>query len=164
MLKNLARAAAWGLIAALAFLATAALAINISGRDTQYNRSILQMGILGIAGDLNVTATPSGTITTSYQITAGITEVVTIATTGDSIKLPNMALFTSGTPGHSLDIIVANHHATNAVGLFPFASAEVIVNNGSAGAAGAALSIPALKTAECYSVPGTVNTWFCQIG
>lgn len=163
-MKNLSKTAMRALVAGFCFLVPAALALTISGRNSENRNSIFQLGILAISNDLAVTAVPSGSITTAYQITAGLTEVVTVASAGDAVKLPNMAAFTTSAPAHSNDIIVVNHHASNAINMFPFASAEVIVNNGAAGSAGAALSIPALKSAECYAVAGTTNTWFCQIG
>jgi hypothetical protein len=59
-------------------------------------------------------------------------------------------------------MVIVNNTA-NTVGVFPFLATEVIVNNGSAGGAGAVLALPTLKTMECWSATGS-GRWYCTIG
>lgn len=148
---------------ALILVTGAAAALQISGRNSEHNLQILQMGIQAISREEAITAVPSGTITTAYQLTAGMSQVTVVASAGDAVKLPATALvpITVG-PKAGLVMTIVNAHPTNAVNIFPNLSTDVITNNGASAAAGAALSLPALKVAECFApVDGS---WFCQIG
>lgn len=162
-MKKILSTALRAIVAGLCFAVSAALALSITGRDTQFQRSVLQSGISAMTPELSITATPSGSQTTSYQLSAGVSQVVTVASSGDGVRLVSTTAL--GAPTNvdaSLNMIVINAHASNAVNMFPFASTDVIVNNGSAGGAGAALSIPALKNADCWSV--STGKWYCTIG
>jgi len=144
-------------------LASAALALTISGRDTSQQRSISQVGIRALSTDLGVTATASGTQVNSYQITAGFTLVTTVATIGDSVKMPSITAL--GAPTNvdaALNIIIVNNTA-NSMNVFPFAATDVIVSGGAAASAGAAMAVAALKSASCWSATST-GRWYCIIG
>jgi hypothetical protein len=157
------RTALSGSIFALAALATAALAVTITGRNTDLARSIAQVGIAAVSPELNITATPSGNINNSYQLTAGSSLVSVVATTGDAVKLPSTTAF--GAPSNvdaSLNVIIANNGAAVSMNVFPFAATDVIISNGVAGGAGAALSVAKLKSADCWSY--STGLWFCTVG
>jgi hypothetical protein len=162
-MKRFLNSAASGAIFALAALATAAMALQIAGRDSGQSRNIFQVGMAAISTDLGVTATPSGTQANSYQITAGFTLVTTVATIGDGVKMPSITNI--GAPSNldtSLNVIVVNNTA-NSMNVFPFLATDVIVSNGTAAGAGAALAVPALKNADCWSATST-GRWYCTVG
>jgi hypothetical protein len=135
-----------------------AASITITGTDTEHRFQIFQMGIPRITRDEGITATASGSITTSYQLTAGISQVTTVASGGDAVKLPATTP-TSGTTGTGggLMMIIVNGAASNSLNIFPFASADTI----NAGSAGAAYALAAGKTAIC--IAGADAKWYCVL-
>lgn len=125
-------------IAILAGLAVAAtitsgLALTITGTNSENRNSIFEVGILRVARDSAITATPSGSITTSYLLTAGLNRVTTVATAADGVRLPECR-------GGKV-IIVINAAASNAMNVFPYVSTETI----NALTAGTAFSVAANK-------------------
>ena len=66
------RSAAYGAIFALAAFATTATALVIAGRVSTNNRDMFQVGIQAVTPEQGITATPSGTQVTSYQLSAGV--------------------------------------------------------------------------------------------
>ena len=162
-MKRFLNSAAAGAIFALTALTTAALALSVLGRDSSNYRNIVQVGLAATSTDLGVTATPTGTQANSYQITAGFTLVTTSTVGPDGIKMPSITNF--GSPSNldaSINVIIANNTA-NSINVFPFLATDVIVSNGVAGAAGAALAITTLKSADCWSATST-GRWYCQVG
>ena len=164
-MKRLLSSALSGMVFALAAFATVALAVTLSGRDTNLSRSISQVGMAAVTPETGITATPSGTQVTSYQLTAGVSQVTTVATIADGVRLPSLTQL--GAPTNldaSLNVVVINN-AANSLNMFPFTSTDVIVNvtAGTAGGAGAALAVPALKRADCWSISSTAR-WYCTIG
>lgn len=125
------------IVGSLVVAATLAQSLNITGQNTEYRNSIFQVGVLRISRDEAVTATPSGTITTSYALSAGLTQVTTVATAADSVKLP----LTTGQQGGGLVYIVVNATA-NAMNVFPAQAADTI----NALSGGTAFSVAAGKT------------------
>jgi hypothetical protein len=162
-MKRLLNSALSGAVFALAVLVTAALALQITGRDSTNQRVIWQSGIQAVSTELGITATASGTQATSYQLSAGFSLVTTVATIGDGVKLPSITGI--GAPSNvdaSLNVVVVNNTA-NSMNIFPFAATDVIVSNGAAGGAGAALAVGALKNADCWSATST-GRWYCTVG
>jgi len=47
--------------------------------------------------------------------------------------------------------------------VFSFAATDVIVSNGTAGGAGAALAIATLKSADCWASTA-LGRWYCTVG
>lgn len=150
MLKRLLAAA---LAVALTGAMAVAASITITGTNSEWRNSIFQMGIPRITRDESITATASGSITTAYQLTAGISYVTTVASSGDAVKLP----VTTGPFGGGLMMIIINGAASNAMNIYPFQAADTI----NAGSAGAAYSLAAGKMATC--VVGLDAKWFCQL-
>lgn len=156
MLKRLiAGLAAVALTGALAFAAS----ITITGTNSEWRNSIFWVGTLRISRDDSIVATPAGTLANSYQITAGINHVITVASAGDAIKLPSTAVSVSGPPGPSggLQITIINAAAANSLNIFPFAAGDTI----NAGGAGAAYALAAGKVTTCFV--GIDNKWFCNL-
>lgn len=142
-----------GLLSSVATLQGASL--NITGTESRYKNSIFWMGVPRVSRDEAAVATPSGTISTAYQLTAGITQVTTIATTGDAVKLPPTSGGVQGsTPGGGLLMIVINAHASNALQVFPFQAADTI----NAISAGGSISLTAGKTA--MFIVGNDGKWY----
>jgi hypothetical protein len=163
MMKRFLNSAASGAIFALAAMATMAFAVTLTGRNSDRYRSIDQVGMNAVFPELGITATPSGTQVNSYQLTAGVSLVSTVATTGDGVKLPSTTAF--GAPTNldaSLNVVVANNGAAVSMNLFPFAATDIIISNGVAGGAGAALVVAKLKSADCWSF--STGIWFCTVG
>ena len=157
------RSAACGAIFALAALATTATALVIAGRESSQSRNIQQVGMSALTPEQGITATPSGTQVTSYQLTAGISFVTTVATIGDGVKLPSIT--TLGAPTNldgAINVIVVNNTA-NSMNIFPFLATDVIVSNGVAAAAGAALAVGTLKNADCWAST-SLGRWYCTVG
>ena len=162
-MKRFLNSAAAGAIFALAALATSATALVISGRISQNNREIFQVGIAAVTPEQGITATASGTQATSYQLSAGVSFVTTVATIGDGVRLPSITAI--GPPTNldgSLNVIVVNNTA-NSMNIFPFAATDVIVSAGVAGAAGAALAVGTLKNADCWASTA-LGRWYCTVG
>jgi hypothetical protein len=155
------RGAAFGIGIATMLSIQAALAWVIHGRNSEGANEIIQTGISASSVEQAITATPSGTILTSYQLSAGVSQVTTVATIGDGVKMPSVTAL--GPPTNldaSLNMIVINH-TSNSLNIWPFASSDVFVSGGSALGAGAALALPSNKVASCYSV--SIGRWYCQI-
>jgi len=162
-MKRFLNSAACGVIFALAVLATSATALVISGRISQNNREIFQVGIQAMTPEQGITATPSGTQVTSYQLSAGVSFVTTVATIGDGVRLPSITAI--GPPTNldgAINVIVVNNTA-NSMNVFPFAATDVIVSAGVAGAAGAALAVGTLKNADCWASTA-LGRWYCTVG
>lgn len=144
----------------LAVLMTGVLAYgaSITGTDSEHRFQIFWMGIPRITRDESITATASGTITTAYQITAGLNYVTTVASGGDAVKLPITTGPTlgGGTTGGGLQIVIINAGA-NALNVFPFQAADTI----NAGSGGAAYSLAAGKTATFFV--GIDGKWFVNL-
>lgn len=142
-----------GLLSSVATLQGASL--NITGTESKFKNSIFWMGVPRISRDEAITATPSGNITTAYQLTAGISQVTVAASSGDAVKLP---LTTGGvqgsTPGGGLLMIVINGQATNPINVFPAQAADTI----NALSGGTAFSLGAGKTA--MFVVGNDGKWY----
>jgi hypothetical protein len=164
MMKRLLNSALSGVVFALAVLATAALAVTLTGRESSQSRAIYQAGMFAVTPEAGITATPSGTITTAFQLGAGVSQVTTVATIGDAVKLPSMAPGAPTSLDGSLNVVIINNTA-NSMNVFPFAATDVIVNTtaGTAGGAGAAIAVAALKMADCWSIAGS-GRWYCSIG
>lgn len=164
-MKRYLNSAVIGASFALAFVTVlsiqAAFGWVIRGRDSEGANNIVQTGIPAISVEQGITATPTGTQATSYQLTAGLSQVTTSTTGPDGVRLPSVTnLYSPSNLDGSLTIVVANHTA-NAINLFPFEATTLIVSGGVAGAAGAAVSIPTNKVANCYSV--STGRWYCQV-
>ena len=163
MIKRFLNSTAVNAIIATVLATTAALSLQIAGRESGQNRNIFQTGIAASSTDLSVTATPSGTQVNSYQITAGFT-VVTVSTVGpDGVKMPSITAIGSPTNlDASMNIVIANNTA-NSINVFPFAATDQIVSAGVAAAAGAPLVLTTLKSIDCWSAT-TPGRWYCQAG
>ena len=162
-MKRYLNSVAAGAIFALAALGTTALAIQIAGRTSTDQRNIVQVGIAAVSTDQNVTATPSGTQVTSYQITAGATFVTTSTVGPDGVKMPSITGI--GPPTNldaAMNIIIVNNTA-NSINVFPFLATDVIVSNGVAAAAGAPLVVTTLKNADCWGST-VLGRWYCTVG
>ena len=162
-MKRFLNSQAGGLIWLVAALISlqAAFGWPIRGRDSEGAYNIVQTGIPATSVEQGITATPSGTIATAYQLSAGVSQVTTVATIGDAVKLPSVSnLYSPTNLDGSLAMVVANHTA-NSMNLFPFEATTVIVSGGVAAGAGAALAIPSNKMASCYSV--STGRWYCQV-
>jgi len=157
------RSAAYGAIFALAAFATTATALVIAGRVSTNNRDMFQVGIQAVTPEQGITATPSGTQVTSYQLSAGVSFVTTVATIGDGVKLPSITQLGSPTSlDGAINVVVVNNTA-NSMNVFPFLATDVIVSNGTAGGAGAALAVAALKNADCWAST-SLGRWYCTVG
>jgi hypothetical protein len=164
MMKRFLNSAASGVIFALAALATTAFALQISGRNSERQRSIDQVGINALSTDVGVTATPSGTQANSYQVTAGFTYVSVVATIGDAIKMPSTTSFFPPTNvDAALNIIIVNGTA-NSMNIFPFLATEVMNKGGVASAPGALMALAAGQMADCWSTTFAPGKWYCQVG
>ena len=162
-MKRFLNSAAAGVIFALAAVVTTSMALTIAGRVSVNNRDIFQVGIQAATPEQGITATPSGTQANSYQLTAGVSFVTTVATIADGVKLPSITAI--GPPTNldgSINVIVVNNTA-NSMNVFPFLATDVIVSNGTAGGAGAALAIAALKSADCWASTA-LGRWYCTVG
>jgi hypothetical protein len=96
-----------------------------------------------------VTATASGTITTTPVITGSFVNVTTVATAGDSVRLPVAAA--------GVWVVIRNSSATS-MNVFPNSTSEAI--NG--GTAGAALAHGAGKGAVYFAT--AANKWSQVLG
>ena len=135
-----------------------AASINITGTNTEHRFEIFQMGIPRISRDEGITATASGSITTAYQLTAGISQVTTVASSGDAVKLPITTPSTGAVgAGGGLMMIIVNAAASNSMNVYPYQSADTI----NAGSAGAAYALAAGKTAIC--VVAADGKWYCVV-
>lgn len=129
--------------------------LTITGTNSEHRQEIFQVGIPRISRDESITATASGTISTSYQLTAGINYVTTVTTIGDSVKLPSTT--GAGVPsGGGLQIVIINGSA-NSMGVFPFAATDTI----NAGGAGAVYALAGGKTATFFV--GIDGKWFVNL-
>lgn len=158
MKRILERLLAPVLAAALAASVVAiASPLNITGTNTENRASIFQMGVPRITRDESITATASGSISTSYQLTAGISYITTVASSGDSVKLPITTPGGTGPVGGGLQMVIINAAASNSLNIFPFQAADTI----NAISAGSAYALAAGKTAICYV--GIDGKWFCVV-
>lgn len=123
-------------LAALAVIATVSLgfALNITGTNSQFQNQIVKVGLLSAGVDSSIVATPSGSITTSYLLTASINRVITVASAADGVRLPACKA--------GLRVTVINAAAANAMNVFPNVSTETI----NALTAGTALSVVVNKS------------------
>lgn len=108
--------------------------LNITGTNSQNQSMIFKVGLLSAAVDSSIVATPSGTITTSYLLTASINRVITVATAADGVRLPACKA--------GLRVTVINAAAANAMNVFPNVSTETI----NALSGGTAISVAANKS------------------
>lgn len=151
-----------GAISALLASSLTLFALNITGASKEGANSFVFVGVPIIAREEAITAVASGTITTAYQLTAGVSQVTTIATGGDAVKLPVTTgpNLTAG-PGSSIlgsqAYIIINGHASNSLNIFPFQAADTI----NALSGGAAYALAAGKVAECFV--GASGKWYCQL-
>lgn len=130
--------------------------IIITGTNSENRLSIFHVAMLRITRDEAVTATPSPTQANAYQITAGITQVTTVATAGDSLKLP-VTTSAPGTPsGGGLMVIVINGAAANSLNVFPQTGDTI-----NALAANATYAIPANKTVIFFC--GADGKWYTNL-
>lgn len=130
--------------------------INITGTNSEFRNSIFQMGIPRITRDESITATPSGTISTSYQLTAGISYVTTVASSGDAVKLPNTVVGSGAPSGGGMQLVIINA-TSNPMNVFPFQAADTI----NALSPGAAFSLAAGKTATF--IVGIDGKWYVNL-
>lgn len=161
MLKRIAHNAVVAATFAFVFVMSAAVAVTITGRESSFGRSVLQSGIAAQTPELAITASTTQTLPGAYQLTAGVSQITT-ANSNDAVKLPSLTAL--GSPSNldaSLNLIVINNTA-NSIQVFPFASTDVIVSNGAAGGAGAALTLTTLKSLDCWSVSS--GRWYCMQG
>ena len=89
--------------------------------------------------------------------------MTTVATIGDGVKLPSITQLGSPTSlDGAINVVVVNNTA-NSMNVFPFLATDVIVSNGTAGGAGAALAVAALKNADCWAST-SLGRWYCTVG
>lgn len=144
-----------GLIAIGALLALGAAVAwgqglgRLTGTETQWRNSIFQVGMLRLSRDENLTATPSGTVSTSLQLVWGFNRVTTVASSGDGVRLPPCV-------GGRV-VVVANAAAANALNLFPNTSTETI----NALSAGSAFSLAANKMV--IAICGNDGNWYTNL-
>jgi hypothetical protein len=128
-----------------AALAQTTLPPFITGTQDQGKDSIDYIGIQRIAANTALTATASGSITTSQVLNKGYSHFTTVTSSGDAARLPTLT--------GSVMIIVTNNAASNAMNIFPDVSASTI----NAIAAGSAFSLTAGKTA--IFIQSTQGKW-----
>ena len=160
MLRKAIRSVCYGSVFGVSLLMTAAFALQITGRNSDNQRSIFQAGIAASSTELGITASTTQTQVGAYQLSAGLSQITT-ANSADAVKLPSLSNL--GSPSNldaALNVVIINNTA-NTVQLFPFSSTDVIVSGGSAAGAGASKNIPTLTTADCWSV--STGRWYCQI-
>lgn len=150
------------LLAALAaILCAGALAyaapLTITGTNSEFKNSIFWVGVPRISRDESITATPSGTISTAYQLSAGISYVTTVATAGDAVKFPpTTGAQYGGQSGGGLQMVIINATA-NSMNIFPFQASDTI----NALSGGAAYALANGKTVTCFV--GIDGKWYCNL-
>lgn len=128
-------------------LAQSTLPPYITGTQDFGKDSIDYVGLSRIAANTGLTATASGTITTSQLLTRGYSHFSTVASAGDAARLPTMT--------GSVMFIVTNNAAANAMNIFPDSATSTINAIG----AGSAFSLTVGKTATfIQSTPGKWHT------
>ena len=128
-------------------LAQGTLPPYITGTQDFGKDSIDYIGIQRVAANTGLTATASGTITTSQVLNRGYSHFSTVTSAGDAARLPTLT--------GSVMIIVTNNAAANAMNIFPDSATSTINAIG----AGSAFSLTAGKTATfIQSRPGKWHT------
>lgn len=132
-------------------LIVSAYAVNISGTNSQNENSVVKVGYIRLSVTDNITALAGGAQTGATLLDSGFNRVVTVASSGDSVKLPSCHTGASNTSQLAAGIIsgnttgiqigVVNSHASNAINVFP-ATGESI----NALSANTAFSLAAGKT------------------
>lgn len=147
-MKSFRTLVAGALLGAVGMFAGAAFALTMTGTNSENNRSIFEVGFLRIARDTAITATPSGTQGTSYQLTTGLNRIATVASGNDGVKLPAC---TGG-----LVVVVSNQAASNSANVFP-SSGDAI----NALSANSAFALAANKTVIFFC--GIDGTWTANL-
>jgi len=118
----------------------------ISGTQDFGKDSIDFIGFQRINANTGLTATASGTITTSQVLNRGYSQFTTVTSSGDAAKLPTLT--------GSVLVYVTNGAAANAMNIFPDASTSTINALG----AGSAFSLAAGKST--IFIQATTGKWY----
>lgn len=120
---------------------------SLSGGSAAFSYITLT-GFIYESATNGITATASGTQTTSVLLTTSINRITTITTGGDSVLLP------PSVPGLSIKVI--NATASTSMNVFPASAAQGGVTGGDA--------INALAVNTAYAIAGTkVVTFSCSV-
>ena len=115
------------------------------GMPLDFGASSLVTGLsTTLSATNNITAGAGGTQGVAFLLPTTLNRVVTVVTTGDSVKLPPSA------PG--LQITIANAHASNAVNVFPSTGDQINIQ-----AVNTSFSLVAQKTVMFFCV--VVGIW-----
>lgn len=156
-------------IAALALAGGIAQAVQVTGTNSEWQRSLVRVGFIKLSNTDALTATAGGGQTNALQLDSAYNRVATVATGNDSVKLPpcrggaqNVGPANIGfgiIPGNTLGVViwVTNAAASNSMNVFP-ASGDAI----NALSANSAYAMAANKTAAF--VCGTAGIWYSVLG
>ena len=122
--------------------------LGVTGTDTSGQNMAAQFKYIEGSVEDAITATASGSQTTSYQLTAQVSRISTVATTADGVKLP------LAVPGMALTVI---NDGANAAQVFPTAPDTI---DAVTSATGVALS--AAKRATFFCV--VAGKWQSMLG
>lgn len=159
MIKRTLNAVWFGAVFGASLMLSAALALTVTGRNSENRQSIFQMGIQAMSVETGITASTTQSQVGAYQLSAGVSQITT-ANANDAVKLPSLSAL--GSPSNvdaSLNVTVINNTAGN-ITLYPFAATDVIVMGGTAAGAGALKTLATLTTTECWSI-STTGRWYC---
>lgn len=158
------------IVLSLALLAGAlgiAHAVNISGTNSENQRSIVRVGFMRLSNTDTITAFAGGGQTSATQLDAAYNRVTVVATANDSVKLPscrsglsNTGQGTTAIPtGNSLGMMmwVTNADASDSMNVFPQTGESI-----NALSANSAYAMAANKTAGF--VCGTNGIWYSVLG
>ncbi len=113
---------------------------GINGVNSQSQYNILQGGILAVTRDDGITAFAGGGQTSARQLVYGLNRVSTVATAGDSVKLPACSSIGAQASGGKLVIVI---NADSADSMDVFGQTGETIN---ALSANSALAVAANKT------------------
>lgn len=146
MLKRLLSGSlAFGILLGAGGMFAVGQGLGITGTNTENRNSIFQAGMLRVTRDEAITATVGGAQAGAYQIIYGMNRVTTVASSGDSVKLPICA-------GGKV-VFIVNAAASNALNLYG-QTGETI----NALSANTAFSLAANKAA--IATCGTDGAWY----
>lgn len=110
-------------------LVGAAYAVNITGTNSLNENSVFKVGYIRLSVTDNITALAGGAQATATLLESAMNRVVTVASSGDSVRLPSCHTGASNTsqlaPGvisgntTGVQVSVVNANATNPVNVFP---------------------------------------------
>lgn len=155
-------------LAALALFAVgAAEAIQITGTNTENRRSIFWVGFLKLTTTDALTAFAGGGQTSALQLDSAYNRVSTVASSGDSVKLPSCVaganktgIGTAALPSGNtigLMVFVTNAAAANSMNVYPQTGDAI-----NALGANAAYAMAANKTAGF--ICGSAGLWYSVLG